>query len=111
MLPVFDVGNGQGLPAQKICEICGKREQREEPVLGERAAAVRSNLLEVFHAWLGISYNFKIELSQSQQDPVVFDRNLKAMQGSQVQNLLEGCWVFLGGGESLWFGFFLGGGN
>lgn len=54
--------------------------------MGERAAAVRSSLLEeVFHAWLGIIYNFDIELSQS--DPVGFGGNLTAIQGSQVQNL------------------------
>lgn len=92
MSPVLEAGNDKGLPTQKICKSCRKREKREELALGERAAAVRNNLLEeVFYAWLGINYNFDIELSQSQQDLVVFDRNLMAIQGNQVQNFLEGC--------------------
>jgi len=70
--------------------------------LGERAEAVRSNLLD--EAWLGIRYHSDIELSQSQQNPVVFDdRNLMAIQGSQIQNLLEGFWVWV------FFFFFVGG--
>lgn len=61
---------------------------------------MRNNLLEeIFHAWLGIIYNFDIEFPQSQQDPVLLVC-LMAIQGSQVQNLSED-WGFL---VCCWFG-------
>lgn len=68
--------------------------------MGEKAAVLRSNVLEeVFHAWLRIIYKSGIELSQSQQDAVDFDRNLMVVQGCQVQKILEGCLlVFILGG-------------
>lgn len=47
-------------------------------------------LEEIFHAWLRIIYKFGIELSQSQQDPIDFDRNLMVIQGSQVQEFSKG---------------------
>lgn len=68
--------------------------------MGEKAEVYRTNVLEdVFHAWLRIICKFGIRLSQSQQDPVDFDRNLMVIQGSQVQKFLEGCLlVFIFGG-------------